>query len=344
MAATAAIQLNNRFSVVPPEFYGKGCSMQFRSGARRCRSSKILAAALLSTREVVLGNSCTTSYADFTSELHYSRATIARDVTELTASGCAFKRTKQSKYATAFEFDTKHGLPVYHFLRTETFNGIRLTGNDVLFASNVIRHYLNVSREQKYFIGGEKRVSSFLGVATSTAHGVIYRTMKAGIIRRFVMHDGKLDTGKGINKDYQTVYVIDDEILKRVKAIRKEISRQNAEKEAVKSLFTVKAEPKRADEQQNRRAGVHYDKYALPEYKFQKLEVAFSSDKIYQDIRQRYLQLKTVWFDKLKKQDFDSADELEDELNDVADELKRYLQSRGASLEDIPINIWEYIK
>lgn len=344
MAETVARQLNNRFSVVPPEFYGKGCSVQFQSGGKRCRSSKVLTAALLSTREAVLGNDCTTSYTDFTSELKYSRATIARDIAELTASDGAFKRTRQSKYVAVFEFDTKRGLPVYHFLRAETFNGIRLTGNDVIFASNVIRHYLNESREQKYFIGGEKRVSSFLGVAISTAHGVIYRLMKAGIMRRFVMHDGKLDTGKGINNDYQTVYVIDDEILKRVKAIRKEISRQNTEKEAVKLLFTVKAEPKRADEQQNLSADVHYDKYALPEYKFQKLEAAFSSDKIYQDIRQRYLQLKTVWFDKLKEQDFDSADELEDELNNVADELKCYLQSRGAPPEDIPVNIWEYIK
>ncbi|MDE6868703.1 MAG: hypothetical protein K2J83_06160, partial [Clostridia bacterium] len=281
-----------------------------------------------------------TSYTDFTNELGYSRAIIASNVAELTQDGGAFRRAGQSKYEAAFDFDTKHGLPVYHFLRVEPFNGIRLTGNDVLFVSNVIRHYLNADRAQKYFIGGEIRVASFLGTVESTAHGVINRVLKAGILHRFVLHDGKLDTGKGINGDYQTVYVVDDKILKRVKEIRKAVNKAQAKKNALKSLFTGKSE------QKNQRDDVHYDKYALAtldEQKYEKLEVAFACDETYQNIKRRYAKLRADWLNMFKN-DPTRADELEVEMNNVADELEAYIRSRGAPPGDIPADLGKYIK
>ncbi len=341
MSGTTAKQLNNKFSIVPPELIGRSCSPLFQN----CGKSKVLTAALLNTRETVLGNGCTTSYTDFVSELGYSRSIIARNVVELTSEGGAFTRAGQSKYAAAIDFDTKHGLPVYHFLRVEMFNGLRLTGNDVLFVSNVIRHYLNDDREQKYFIGGETRVASFLGTVESTAHGVINRVLKAGILHRFVMHEGKLEMGKGINSEYQTVYVVDDKILKRVKAIRKALSKAQADKEAVKTLFTVKPE-QNTDKKLRRCDDVHYNKYTLEisdEQKFHKLEVAFASDEKYLNIKQRFARLRTAWLDTFRTAPA-RADELEAEMNDVADELRAYIQSRGAPPDDVPDDIGKYIK
>lgn len=349
MQTATTKQLNNRFSFVPSEFYGRRCSALFQSGGRRCRSSKVLTAALLSTRETVLGDGCTTSYSDFERELGYSRATIAGDVAELTKDGGPFKRPAQSKYSAAYEFDKKRGVPVYHFLLTETFNGIKLTGNDALYLSIMAQFYLNPEREQKYFVGGENRAAKAIGCAASTAHGMVYRLMKADLITRLVMHEGELSKGKGINGKIVTVYIVNDQVLKRIKEIRKAINKAQAEKEALKALFTVKLEPK-PNAPQIRSAG-HYNKYAPAtseeenEQKFQKLDAAFSSDKTYQNIKQRYVQLKAVWFDTLTKaMNFDRADEIEHEMNDVADELKDYIQSRGAPPGDIPADIGPYIK
>lgn len=351
MPGSAARQLNNRFSVVPSECLGKDISPRFQSGGKRLRSSIILTAGLLRTRENVLGNGCTTSYTDFENELGYSRATIARDVKDLTKE--LFNRNGQSKYTSAYSIDTtKHGLPVYHFLRLETFNGVRLSGNDVLLISNVIRHYLNDDRKQKYFIGGARRVSTFLNCAESTANDVVNRLLKAGLMQRFKLVDGELSEGKGINESYPTVYIADKKLLKRVKEIRKAINKQKAEAEALKKLFSEKPEPKLPAPSDNlrrqspRRRSIierwqNAELAAVQEknYSAAAIAEAFKNDFTFNKIKRDYINARDKYFTELKNnggEDTAEITELENELNGILSDVLNYLLSHNVQRTYIP--------
>lgn len=100
MTATAEKQFNIHFSVVANEYFGKDSAARFTNGGKRFTATKILTAGILSTRQNVLGDGCTTSYADFQNELRLARSTTARNVAELTRDG-AFSRYKKSKYSQA---------------------------------------------------------------------------------------------------------------------------------------------------------------------------------------------------------------------------------------------------
>lgn len=347
MSEATERQLNNRFSVVPPELFGKDGSARFQSSGKRLTSSTILTGALFSTRENVLGNGCKTSYTDITKELGYARATNARNVKKLTDSGI-FNRFGQSKYTAVYSLDTKHGgLPVYHFLRTETFNDVRLSGNDVLAACNVIRHYLNDEREQKYFIGGESRVASFLNCVESTAHGVINRLLKSGIIQRFVLHDGKLSEGKGINGDYQTVYIVNDKILKRVRDIRKAIRKQKSEQEALRKLFSEKPEPKPAASSNKPRKRNLIDQWqsalALLQEKAENSAEAiakrFATDFTFNQLKRDYINTKGKHIEAIiqsRGQETAAMSELEKKLDNILSDVLNYLQAHNVPRTYIP--------
>ena len=352
MSETTEKQLNNRFSVIPSEFFGKDKSTRFQSGGKRFPSSKILTAGLLHTRETVLGNGCTTSYTDFENELGYSRATIARDVKELTRE--LFNRNGQSKYSSAYSIENKHGLPVYHFLRLETFNGVRLCGNDVLFLSNVIRHYLNKERSQKYFIGGESRVASFLNCADSTACRVVDRLLKSGTMIRLQMHNNKLSEGKGLNSTYQTVYIVDDRILKRVKEIRKAINKQKAETEALKKLFSEKPEPKLPAASDNlRKQSTHPHRRSIierwqsamqakeqsKEQSAASIAKALKDDITFNQIKREYINESTKYLEELRKnggEDTAELIEMQNKLDSILSEILNYLLSHNVQRTYIP--------
>ncbi len=345
MLEAKALQLNNRFSLMPEVFLGKDGGELFKKDGKRRTASALLCAGVLYTRADVLGDGCTTSYSDLETELHYARATIARDIAEDKCAGI-INRYGQSKYTAGYSVDKKHSLLIYHFLRSETFNGIRLTGNDVMFVCNVIRHYLNDERKQKYFIGGEKRIASFLNVALSTAHGVAKRLLKSGVMHRFILIDDKLSEGKGINLTYPSVYVIDNEILKRVKTIRKQINKQQADKEALKKLFSVKPEqtgdkprkgkPRSLVEQWNETF-----KYmaTMRENRVQELAKQFANNFVFNQLKREYKKLNASYFDEIKLNGGNvsiRAEELEAGIDSILSDVLNFLLSHNVPRTYIP--------
>lgn len=351
MSEAKALQLNNRFSLMPEAFLGKDGGKLFKKDGKRRTASTLLCAGVLYTRADVLGDGCTTSYSDLEAELHYARATIARAVAENKRAGIV-NRYGQSKYTAGYSVDKKHGLTIYHFLRDEKFNRIRLTGNDVIFACNVIRHYLNDEREQKYFIGGEIRIASFLNVALSTAHGVAKRLLKSGVMHRFILINGKLSEGKGINGTYPTVYIIDDEILKRVKQIRKQINKQRADKEALMKLFSVKPEPT-SDKPRKRKPRSLVEQWnetfkymATIENSPQKLAKQFANDITFNRLKNEYERLNGLYFAEIKLNGgamTERADELEAKLDSILSDVLNFLLSHNVPRTYIPENWKKFI-
>ncbi len=354
MVATATEKLNNHFSVVSEKLLGKNGAKHFTNGGKRFPASKILSAGLLATRAAVLGDGCTTSYADFKNELGYVPATTARNVAELTR-GELFKRNGQSKYTTAFDFDVKHGLPIYHFLKTEEFNGKRLSGNAVLFASNLIRHYSNPDRKQKYFIGGEKRVATFLNVAESTAHGVINELLHADVMLRFMMHDGKLTAGKGINADYPTVYIVNDKVMKRVADIHKQIHKQKAQTEALKKLFTAKPEPAaRAELKDSRRKRNLIEEWQSTfellkkaENSAETLATRFKDDSTFNQLKRDYITTNSKIIETTLRnhgQDTPELAELERQFDCILSDILNFLQSHNVQRKNLPNDLQAFIR
>lgn len=356
MTRATEIQFNNHFSVVPPELFGKEGAARFTHRGKRFSATKILSAALLSTRQNVLGSGCTTSYADFEKELHFARSTTARNVAELTHGG-TFKRDGQSKYTAAYSVDIKHGVPVYHFLRTEEFNGKRLCGNAVLYLSIIIRFYMNPEREQKYFIGGEKRAAKTLNVPESTAHGVIDELLRSDCILRFVLHDGKISEGKGINADYLTVYVVNDKILKTVKKIRKEINKQNSDKEEFKKLFapSAQAEPKPAKPKKGKRNIIAQWQSVMEEMQAEELTrkykddilKTFACDFAFNQLKRDYITTYNKYFAALRQSGGAASietQETERQLDSILTDVLNYLMSHNIRREELPDDWKQFIR
>lgn len=350
MPITADRQFNMHFSVVADEYFGKGGAARFTNSGKRFTATKILSAALLSTRQSVLGNGCTTSYTDFENELRLARSTTARNVNELTHSG-AFKRDKKSTYSAVYSVDLKHGVPVYHFLRTDTFNGKRLNGNAVLYLSILICFYSNPEREQKYFIGGEKRAAKTVNVPQSTAHGFINELLRAGVIHRLQLHKkaGKVKEGKGINADYLTVYVVDDKILKTVKAIRKQINKAQADKIALKKMFATTSQEIAEREQKHEKRSKpnlldqwSYTLAAIEERKkkcAETLAKRFVDDFAFNQLKHDYISLSGKYFKALQQsggEDTAVTQELENQLNDILADVLNYLLSHNIQRKDLP--------
>ena len=357
MTATAEKQFNIHFSVVANEYFGKDSAAWFTNGGKRFTATKILTAGILSTRQNVLGDGCTTSYADFQNELRLARSTTARNVAELTRDG-AFSRYKKSKYTVAYSVDVKHGLPVYHFLRTEEFNGKRLSCNAVLYLSYLIQFYLNPERKQKYFVGGEKRAAKTINTPQSTAHGVINELLYAGVIRRLQWYKkiDKITEGKGINADYLTVYVVDNKILKAVKTIRKQINRQKADNAALKNLFSSSATNKQEDRErkpaeQNRRKNNLIDQWqgtlaAIEERKAMSAETLakrFANDFAFNQLKRDFVDLKTKYFAAIQQshgEDTDETQRLEKQIDGILSDVLNFLLSHNIQRKEIP-NDWK---
>lgn len=345
MPLIAEKQFNKHFSVVASEYFGKNGAARFTDGGKRFTGTKILLAALLSTRQNVLGDGCTTSYTDFESEMRFARSTIARNVAELTQGG-NFIRDKKSTYTAACYVDVKHGVPVYHFLRTETFNGKRLSSNAVLYLSYLIRFYLNSEREQKYFVGGEKRAAKTINVPQSTAHGFINELLHANVMQRFVLHNGEIKVGKGINSDYLTVYIVNDKILKAAKAIRKEINKQKADVAAFKKLFTVAEREQKPTEPPRRKPNL-IDQWqstlaAIEERKAMSAETLakmFENDVAFKQLKRDYIRTSSIYFNALINsggEDTAEINEIEKRLDIILNDILNFLLSHNIQRSELP--------
>ena len=361
MSDATAKQFNNRVSYVSRTYLGKpnkkdGSEKFTTSSGKRFTGSKIIMLGLICTEAVMFGSLNKMPYDSFMSEINAARGTICRNLKEL-GEDDIIEHPAQSKYKIKADFSHKNNIPVYHFLLTEPIEldgGIkkRLSYNAVLYLCEMINFYLMPLEErnyQKWYIGGFHRAAKAINVPDSTACGVIDELIDTkAIYSKELSKDSAgndmVKPGKGKHCKILTAYEVNSEILSRCRKIQKEMQ----ELKEVKVLYTYGKVPEPKKSTARPAPATHnqkHDKYALAEQKFQKLEVTFASDETYKNIKQRYVQLKSIWLDKfIKENDLDRADELEDEMNDVLHELKTYILSRGSPPEDIPADIGKYIK
>lgn len=340
MAAETSAQLNIRFSVMPDELLGKR-NPRFLKDGKRYTASKLLSAAFLHTRFSVLGYDCKTTYKDVNDELGYARSTIARNFAELTDDEDGiFKRDGQSKYVPSVKVSSAHGLPIYHFLLEQGYNGKRLTGDDVLYLSMIIRFYDNKSRTQKYFVGGEKRVAGALNKKSyGTAHAVVHRLIDAKYILSFILHDGKLSEkpGMGFNGDYQTVYVLTDKLKKRLQAVKDEQKRLKDEKEAIKAITGINKKKKEIIAPTAEETAYTEDERA------EAIAKAFRSDITFKNYKQKYIKLSGELITATMQnggQDTAETLELGRQLGSIMSDVLNYLLSHNIKRTYIPDD-WE---
>lgn len=357
----AAEKLNTRVSYVSRTYLGKpdkkdGSEKFVTPSGKRFTGSKIIALGLISTETIMFGSLHKMPYSSFMSELKEARGTINRNFKELIDDDI-IERPAQSKYKIKADFSRKNNIPVYHFLLSEQIEldkGIkkRLSYNAVLYLCEMIRFYLTPLKErnyQKWYIGGSRRAAKTINAPESTACGVIAELIGTkAIYSKSLSKDSSgnvmVKPGKGKHCNVLTAYEVNSEILRQCRKIQKEMQ----ELKEIKALYTggnVPEPKKPAAQATPDKHNQKYDKYKLAEQQFQKLEASFASDETYQDLKQRYVHIKSLWLDTLLKiKDIDRADELEDEMNDILDELKAHIRSRGSPPEEIPDDFGKYIK
>lgn len=362
MSAATAKKLNMKSLAVPRAFFGKERHRSYgsaafvpKNGGKRFTASKILHLGLMHTQAVMFGSLNTMPYSAFTDELYCSCPTVCRNLQEL-GDDDVIKKIRKSKYEIIAEYSGNETVTVYSYLLEEKLElggkVKKLSKNAVLYLSEAIASILKGNHGGKYFVGGNKRVSSLLNVSPSTAWYIINELIATKAIFRKSLHydeagNAVIKNGKGKSSKKITVYEVNDEILRRCRAIEKE----KAELRAVKAVFgqNVTKPQNNAKPQKQPKQGDKYGKYALAERTtgesdFGELRAAFDTDKTVINIKQRYKQLEGEFFTALRAGDEQKADELEEAIINVQDELREYLINSGAPPDVIPDNLTEYIK
>lgn len=362
MSGTTAKKLNMNSLAVPRAFFGKERHSAYgsaafvpKNGGKRFTASKILHLSLMHTQAVMFGSLNTMPYSAFTDELYCSRPTVCKNLQELGADD-VIKKVRKSKYEILADYSDKETVTVYSFLLEEKLElggkVKRLSKNAVLYLCEAIASILKGNYGGKYYVGGNKRVSSVLNSPTSTAWYVIKElTDVKALYSKCLHHDEAgneiITNGAGSSSKEITVYEVNGEILRRCRAIEKE----KAELQAVKAMFNqnVKKPQERTKPTKPPKDGGKYNGYVLAESStgeidFGKLRAAFNNDETVMNIKRRYKQLECAFFTALRSDDEQKLDELEQALFDVQDELREYLINAGAPPDVIPENLIEYIK
>jgi len=358
MSEAKAKKLNINSLDVPRAFFGKERHREYgsaafvpKNGARRFTATKILQLGLMHTENIMFGNLNTMPYSAFTDELYCSRPTVGRNLQELDADKI-IKKIRKSKYEILADYSEEKTVTVYSFLLEEKLKlggrVKRLSKNAVLYLSEAIAAMLEGKNGGKYFIGGNKRVATLLNVAHSTAWYVIKELIDTKALYIKCLHYDEagneiIKSGAGSSSKEITVYEVNDEILRRCRAIEKE----KAELRAVKTVFGQNVKKPQERPAPTERRG-HYGKYtfaegAQGESDISKLHTAFDTDETVINIKQRYKKLKGLFVNALRSGNMQELDELEQEMNDVQDELREYLINSGAPPDVISENLTEYI-
>lgn len=367
MSTAYAVKLNQRVSYIPRDFFGK--NSKDKAGAfttplgTRFTASKILSLGLIHTESVMYGSLNRMPYSAFMQELSFARGTTARNLRELVEDGF-LKRPHQSKYEILPVFSAANAVPVYHFLLNEKMNLggkiKRLSYNAVLYLCEIINFELTPkekrkNKNQKYFVGGCSNAAKATNTPPGTACGIIQELIDTkAMFRLQAVYDAKgnqiVSEGKGNSAVTKTVYKVNGKILRRCRAVQKYLQDVKELKKMQKLGGNAGDE---TDPQENdaKPAGdvvnENHRKYMLEianEQKYLKLELRFAGNATYARLKQRYFALRADWFEALKKNEEERADQLAAAMNETLDGFRRYLHSHGAPPGDVPEPIQQYMK
>ncbi|MGN0806707.1 MAG: hypothetical protein ACI4MC_06670 [Candidatus Coproplasma sp.] len=255
--------INNNYIIFPEDFLMKG-SGESCAAKMRPKTSRLLTLGYINQVQTIYNNgNAKILYNTFCDNLGISKPTVCSSIKSL-INAKLIERTSQSHYKVADDVtidlncqaDTakKKYIIIYPFLLTEVLDFNRKTAkklslNAVLLLCNVIKHYSNKKRKQKYYVGGVKRVAAFLNVPRSTAQSVITELHDVGAIffKHEVSHENAkttLEDGYGVNGYTPTIYVVNDKLLKRCAEIQRESEKRRKAKEETSCR---RADEKRAE-------------------------------------------------------------------------------------------------
>jgi hypothetical protein len=339
------------------------------SSGKRFTATKVITLSLIATETRRYGSLHNITYGAFIDELNLSRGTVCRNLQELAADGI-IERNGQSKYRVKIEGCDGAVKRVYHFLRdVVNFGGTvkKLSANAVIYASNLISHYLNPKTKNTMFEGGVARAAKLLNVAKSTACGVINELIDTRVIfRNKQTRDSAgnkiISEGKGTSKREITVYTVNPKVLAICRAINsgkvgnnKTASDVRTTSEAVtpkpatkrekanavyRRLFDkLKSEEAEQSDQQAKVQHIHF----TDEQKYINVDARFALDKIYIDLKYRLKDLKTKWLREIRSGERDVADGIEAEQLALEDELRQYILRHDIAADDLPTSFTKYI-
>lgn len=213
----------------------------------RPKTSRLLTLGYINQVQTIYNNgNAKILYNTFCNNLGISKPTVCSSLKSL-INAKLIERTSQSHYKVADdlhdEADTAKNnyITIYTFLLNEVLDFNRKTAkklslNAVLYLCNIIKHYSNKKRKQKFFVGGVNRAATYLNVPRSTAQSVIAELHDVGAIffKHEVSHENAkttLENGYGINGYTPTIYVVNDKLLKRCAEIQKEAEKRRKAKE-----------------------------------------------------------------------------------------------------------------
>lgn len=241
---------NNNFIIFPEAFLMKNseesCAVKMRP-----KTSRLLTLGYINQVQTIYKNgNAKILYNTFCDNLGISKPTVCSSIKSL-INAKLIERSSQSHYKVVDDVtidlhgqaDTanKQYITIYSFLLNEVLDFNRKTAkklslNAVLYLCNIIKHYSNKKRKQKYYVGGINRAATFLNVPRSTAQAVIAELHDVGAIffKHEVSHENAkttLENGYGVNGYTPTIYVVNDKILKRCAEIQKEAEKRRKAKE-----------------------------------------------------------------------------------------------------------------
>ncbi|MCM1296329.1 MAG: hypothetical protein NC311_12390 [Muribaculaceae bacterium] len=239
MAASTAEKLNNYgISFLPAPFHAKNREEDKENGAiyfkpkngkRSLLSSRKLTLVVIDKIKTKFGGLVKITYKLLDELAGIKHTTAWRSLKELEADGF-IENHGESDYTIKPAFSGDEFTVLYEFLLTEELDlgkiKKRLSRNAVIELCNIIQFYLNEDNKYKYFIGGDKRVASFLNVAQGTANGIVKELEAVGTITSFIAHYDSagniiLKPGKGKSVKEFTVYKVNPKLLSRCKRIQK---------------------------------------------------------------------------------------------------------------------------
>ncbi len=353
-------QLNTGYMDVPRAYFAKadkhakyGAKKFIPKNGIRLSGNKINILAFINTEHTMYGDYNRTTYSDFKAALGLCGCAVRHNLKELIDDNIIHVEA-QSRYKIVPEFSGRENVRVYSFLLNEKINLggkiKKLRKNSAMYLCEIAAFRLKNGNSDKPFIGGINRVAKTLNIPKSTAHDVIRELIDTKVI--FVKSVSKdeagndiVKSGRGNSRKRLTGYVLNEEILKRIRKIEKVIA-ENAEIRKVKNIFKATNQHKRQPE----RGIEKNEKYLLAapsvmsdEKKFAVIEHALKNNAHYQNLKREYKEVKYELFRTITKGDEAAEHELESRLETVLAELRVIMQP-VAPPGGLPEEIERYIK
>lgn len=337
-------QLNTSYMDIPRAYFAKiekhkkyGADNFAPRHGLRLSGNKICMLAFINTEHVMYGDYNRISYNDFKSALGLCNGAVCHNLNELKEDGF-IDSVAQSKYIIKPEYSCKENVRVYPFMLTEKINLggkiKKLTKNAVLYASEIISFYKRNGNKNVPFIGGVVRVAKTLNIPKSTAYDVINELISTRVIfSKKISKDSAgnsvIENGKGNSKACLTGYILNNDILLKVKKIDK----FNTETEDLRNVRRL------SNSRNKRKSGQSIDSLSYNKYKLASTPAASDEKKVaaierllidnpdYQSLKRQYKEVKHSLFNAIRYSDELAERELEQKFNAIREEIYALMQA-----------------